>query len=41
MKRFAFLIKDHDFAEVTLSDGNIIYVDSTLDIIQNKKTTTK
>ena len=33
--------KDHDFAEVTLSDGNIFYVDSTLDIIQNKKTTTK
>ena len=26
--------KDHDFAEVILSDGNTIYVDPTLDIIQ-------
>ncbi len=26
--------KDHDFAEVTLSDKKIIYVDPSLDIIQ-------
>lgn len=27
--------KDHDFAEIKLSDGKTIYVDPTLDIIQN------
>ena len=27
--------KDHDFAEVKLSDGKTIFVDPTLDIIQN------